>query len=67
MNKDTKDMIKFIMAMLSGMAFFFGMVSGIGCTGCQDKWDCKPESIATMINIPARLGCELVKKRTWTR
>ena len=67
MSQDVKFGIKLILSLVSITSFLIGMLAGIGCSSCVGSWNCKPKNIVTMINIPARLGCEMVKERDWVR
>jgi len=62
MNDEIKTLIKWTAVSLSILSCFFGVLRGLA-----DRWDCKPSSVASMVNIPHRIGCEFVKERDWVR
>jgi len=66
-----KEYIIMISLILSGFSFLIGTMSAVDqnnhMTGEPYKaiWDCRPNSILSMVNIPLRAGCELTKQRGW--
>lgn len=71
LHRDTK---KFLLVMLmtiilgfSALSFFIGICVGSGSYSYElkktIKHDCVSKNIATLINIPYRVGCELTKER----